>query len=191
MSGSFKIRSPEQLEAISLPIRTEIVECVACLGPCSVGDLSEIMGQKRPVLYFHVEKLVAAGLLLPDGERGEGRRREITYRTPGTPVYIIYDRDDPHNIELTTRYSKNLFTQIQRQLAKAFASRAAVTNGPSRDTYANQMTAWLSADELSEVNDLIKKLTVLMKPSQPAPGKSLHNLTLGLAPLKPKGSVRK
>lgn len=187
MCAAFDIESHEQLEAIALPIRTEIVEVVSYLGPCSIRDLARLMDRKRPLLHFHVAKLVAVGLLLQAGERGEGRRRELLYRTIGGPPYVIYDRDDPFNVEMTIRYSKNILARAQRQLADSFASGAAITDGKHRDTHATQMTAWLSRSELARANRMIEELQKLLKPSKEIEGKQLFSLTLGLAPLRPKG----
>ena len=60
----FRIRSLVQLQTVALPVRTEIVESVSFLGPCSVRDLSRILGRKRPALHFHVLKLLEVGQIL-------------------------------------------------------------------------------------------------------------------------------
>ena len=187
MSAKFEIKSHEQLDAMALPVRTEIVEAVSYLGPCSIRDLARLMDRKRPVLHFHVSKLVDVGLLLEAGERGEGRRRDLLYRTIGGPPYVVYDRDDPFNVEMTIRYSKNVLARAQRQLADSFSSGAAITDGKSRDTHAMQMTAWLSNSELAQVNRMIEEFQTVLKPSQEIEGKQLFSLTLGLAPLHLKG----
>jgi hypothetical protein len=186
----YNIRSIRQLEVMALPIRTEIVESVASLGPCSVADLSRVTARKRPALHFHVGKLVEVGLLVEAGDRGEGRNRETLYRTPGFPVYIIYDRNNPKNIEMTTRYSKNLLTQAQRFLARAFRSTTIRTSGRRRDTYVTQMTSWLTAAELVEVNEHIKALHALMRPETAQKGKRLFRLTLALSPLHPEAPAK-
>ena len=188
MTTPFDITSHEQLEAMALPIRTEIVEVVSYLGPCSIRELARFMDRKRPVLHFHVSKLVEVGLLLEAEARGEGRRREMLYRTLGAPLYVVYDRDDPFNVEMTIRYSKNILARAQRQLAASFSSGTAVTDGKGRDTHATQMTAWLSKSELTRANRLIQELQELMQPTEKITGKRLFSLTLGLAPMHPKGA---
>ncbi len=187
MRESFLITSHEQLATLSLPVRTEIVECVASLGPCSIRELADVMSQKRPVLHYHVDKLVAVGLLIPAGERGTGRRRQQLYSAPGKQVFIVYDRDDPRNVDLTTRYTKNLFTRAYRLLSRAFSSGTVQTSGPERDTYATQMTAWLAKEELVAVNKLIAELHSRLQPTKSSKNKRLYSLTLGLSPLHPEG----
>jgi hypothetical protein len=185
--GQFDIKSHEQLREMALPIRTEIVEIVSFLGPCSIRELARYMGRKRPALHFHVARLMEVGLLLEAGDRGEGRRRESLYRTVGAPLYMVYDRDDPLNVDMTIRYSKNILSRAQRQLADSFSSTRAVTDGPERDTHATQMTAWLSKSELARLNKILGELGDLLKPSDKIEGRKLYSLTLGLAPIDPKG----
>lgn len=185
MPQPYDVTSLDQLEMLALPIRTEIVETVSFVGPCSVGDMARLLGAKRPVLHFHVGKLLEVGLLQEAGTRGEGRRRAQLYRTPGAPIYVVYDRDDPCNVEITSQYARNMLARAQRLLAQAFASGKATTNGPDRDTYAAQLTAWLSNEEIAEVNGLIERLHEIMRPAETIAGKQLLSLTLGLAPLHP------
>ena len=185
----FDIKSHEQLRAMAEPIRTEIVEIVSFLGPCSIRQLARYMGRKRPALHFHVARLMEVGLLLEAGDRGEGRQREMLYRTVGAPIYMLYDREDPLNVDMTIRYSKNILSRAQRQLASSFSSGRAVTDGPERDTHATQMTAWLTKSELARLNKTIAKLDDLLKPSDKIEGRELYSLTLGLAPVNPHGSV--
>lgn len=184
----FRIRSLRQLEALALPVRTEIVESVSFLGPCSVGELARVLGRKRPVVHFHVDKLVDAKLLVKCGERGVGRRRETLYRTPGSPVFVVYDRDDPRNVELTARYSRNMLSRATKLLERALRSRSICTAGPQRDTYVAQMTTWLSDQELAEVNRLIEELHTRLRPSSETEGKKLCSFALVLAPLFPGAS---
>jgi DNA-binding transcriptional ArsR family regulator len=184
-SSPYDILELAQLEALTLPIRTEIMETVSYIGPCSVSDLARHLGAKRPVLHFHVRKLLDTGLLLEAGTRGEGQRRENLYRTPGTPMYVVYDRDDPENVAITTQYARNILARAQRLLAQAFESGRICTGGDGRDTYAAQLTAWLTDEELATVNELIEQLHEVMKPSEPSDAKRLHTLTLALAPIRP------
>jgi predicted transcriptional regulator len=76
--GQFDIKSHEQLREMALPIRTEIVEIVSFLGPCSIRELARYMGRKRPALHFHVARLMEVGLLLEAGATESGSVRAIT-----------------------------------------------------------------------------------------------------------------
>ncbi|GJM17975.1 MAG: hypothetical protein DHS20C14_01880 [Phycisphaeraceae bacterium] len=94
---------------------------------------------------------------------------------------------DARIVALTIRYAKNVLARAQRLLGRSFEARGARTRGPFRDTGAIQLTAWLSDDELREVNRHIGLLAERMKPTRPSAGKRLISLTLGLAPFHPSG----
>jgi len=55
--------------------------------------------------------------------------------------------------------------------------------GPARDTYVVEMTAWLSDEDLAQVNRLIERLQTRLLPSERGGGKRLCSLALSLTPL--------
>ena len=63
----------KQLTALSSPHRLQIVAVLATGGRRYVSELARIVGMSRPLLYLHLDKLEAAGLvtseltLSPDG----------------------------------------------------------------------------------------------------------------------------
>lgn len=130
-------------------------------------------------------KLVDVGLLLEAGERGEGRRRETLYRTPGSPVLVQYDPDDPRKVELTSRYARNMLSRSRRLLERALESGAARTSGAARDTYVAEMTAWLSDKDLAAVNRLITQLHRRLRPAPRRKGTKLCRFALALTPVFP------
>lgn len=183
MPRPYNVRRMDQLESLALPIRTEIVESVSFLGPSSVAEMARVTGQKRPAVHFHVRKLMEVGLLLEAGARGEGRRRQTLYKTPGTPVYAVYDRNDPANVELIAQYARNILSRAGRLLAAAFARGTRTPGGPRRETYATQRTSWLDAEGLAEVNALIEEIEGRMLPSSETSDRRLFSLTLTLSPV--------
>ncbi len=87
-----------QFEALSNPIRLRILQ--AAVDPVTVGVLAERFGVPKTRLYYHVNFLVAEGLLVEVDERMSGARVEHIYRTvarsftPGPE--LLEDVDDPH-----------------------------------------------------------------------------------------------
>ena len=86
-----------QFEALSNPIRMRILQ--AAVDPVTVGVLAERFGVPKTRLYYHVNLLVAEGLLVEVDERMSGARVEHIYRTvarsftPGPE--LLEDVDDP------------------------------------------------------------------------------------------------
>jgi len=87
-----------QFEALSNPIRMRILQAAA--DPVTVGVLADRFGVPKTRLYYHVNFLVAEGLLVEVDERMSGARVEHIYRTvarsftPGRE--LLEDVGDPH-----------------------------------------------------------------------------------------------
>ena len=68
-----------QFEALSSSMRLRILQ--AAVDPVTVGVLAERFGVPKTRLYYHVNLLVAEGLLVEVDERMSGARVEHIYRT--------------------------------------------------------------------------------------------------------------
>lgn len=182
-----KIRSNEQLEALVLPLRGEIMDTVGALGPLSVAEIAESLGKRRPAVHYQVNYLVELGLLFPAGTRGEGRKQEALFRTEGRLIAVVFDKDDPKNVELTVACVKRALGRAQRLLAKAFTWPGVRTRGPKRNTHSSQLTCRLDPDQLAEVNECLDRLRALCSPATLREEGELHLLTIALSPLEPQG----
>jgi DNA-binding transcriptional ArsR family regulator len=171
---------------ITQPLRLEIVDVVAHHGPCSIGDVANMIGRNPSTLYFHVNKLLETGLLIAAGERGSGRERETLYRTPGVPVNVVYDATDDNVVEATVRYATAILSRARRALTKAFRSRNVVTDGPQRNAHADQISCWLDKRELARVNRHLDAVRDIVTTGLHRRGTKLHLITVAIAPLEVK-----
>src|SRR5437762_14244332 len=58
------IATPAQLRAVASPVKQEILNAVAAMGPISVAELARMLGRGPSGLYFHIAKPAKLGLLL-------------------------------------------------------------------------------------------------------------------------------
>lgn len=157
------------------------------LGPASVADLARELGRPADGLYYHVKALLAAGLLVAAGERGEGRRRETLYTTasPREVLRLLYDPADARNVEAVTAAVSGMLRVTVRNFAEAFRPGVAACQGKRRNLWAARTTGWLAEEDLEEVNELLRRLAdVLQRPR--GEGKRLHALTFVIAPVAPR-----
>lgn len=181
-----KVRSNEQLEALVLPLRGEIVDTVAALGPLSVAEVARHLGKRRPAVHYQVNHLLELGLLLPAGTRGEGRKSEALFKTPGRSIGVVFDAKDPKNVEFTVACVKRALSRAQRVIAQAFTWPGIKTKGPGRNTHSSQVTCRLDAKQLAEVNECIDRLHALCAPTTLQAEGDLYLFTLAVSPLQPK-----
>jgi DNA-binding transcriptional ArsR family regulator len=72
------ITSPSQIEALSNPVRIRILRHADT--PITVAELADRLGVPKTRLYYHVNLLVEADMLVQVDERKSGARTEKIYR---------------------------------------------------------------------------------------------------------------
>lgn len=188
---SYSIRRPEQIRALRSPVRQEIVDTVQSLGVCSVADVARELGRHADGLYYHVKILLRVGLLESAGTRRDRGRREARYvtRSPECPMRLHYEPDDPANADAVLGVVASMLRMSERDFAGAYRPDA-VTEGPQRNLWAARVKAWLSGDDLVEVNRLLAELQTIFERGREPGRDRLHAITFVLAPL-PARSLRR
>ena len=67
------ISTVAQMKAIASPVRHQIHLAMAMLGPCSIRELASRMGREPATLYYHINMLERADVVIQSGVRGDGR----------------------------------------------------------------------------------------------------------------------
>ncbi len=80
--GAVTITTLFEIEALSSPARVRILRYAD--RPITVTELADRLGVPTTRLYYHVNLLVEAGLLVQVDERRSGARTEMIYRRAGT-----------------------------------------------------------------------------------------------------------
>lgn len=88
-----------------------------------------------------------------------------------------------------TRFAGGMLRVAQRDFAAAIRDPRAVADGPRRTLWAARVKGWVGSAELTEINQLIARLAVLVSPER-APGRDrLVALTWVLAPVRTRGQA--
>ena len=179
----WEVRRLDQLEAIASPVREEIVARLSRLGRASIADVARSLGRPSQTLYPHFEKLCQVGLLRRCGERPTGRRPEALYETPGGGLFAVYQPGRPAEQRALGSYVSASMRRAERNLRAAFETDDATTRGARRDTFWSQRSAWVTRDELAEINRHLREVGRLLTRVKPKPGTSLQSVLLGLHPV--------
>ena len=181
----YHIERAEQLEALTSPVRMEILSAVEALGPCPVARLARSVGRTSSSLYFHLERLVEVGLLERE-EREEGSR----YRTPGRSMSIRYPPEDPVRLRLLLQATTAILRSAERTIREAFASGRARVRGRSIDTLLIHERARLTPEQLREITAHARAISEIYAAGRRSEEGTLHSLTLGLAPVISRSQTR-
>lgn len=179
----FIVRSPEQLELLASPLRQQILAAAAELGDCSIAELAAYLGTPADMLYYHVRKLSKAGLLLSQGKRSAARRDEENFRAPGSDIRLEYGLTSERTIDAIQQATAALLRLAQRDFEQGTRDPRATTKGRARNLRSGRSTAWLSREQLHELDALLGQIDELFARTPPERGKQMHAFSFVLAPI--------
>ena len=110
----------QQREALTSPLRVEILGQFTGPTPLSVRDLAERMGRTPHSIYYHVHLMARAGLLREVGRREGGGRSEALYQPVRNRVAL--EAADPGAGLAIRRTMGAAFRMAERDLEAALES---------------------------------------------------------------------
>ncbi|MCY0911724.1 helix-turn-helix domain-containing protein [Massilia antarctica] len=185
MNDSINFRAiddPALIEVLASPIRQEIVDMLAALGgEASAGDVAEHLGRHVDGLYYHLKILCKAGLVAAVDAGADGGRR---FRLSGDarPLRLAYKTADEAQAQTLRMFIHGLLQVAEQDFNAALTKGDVITQGSERELWAARNKAWLSADELVEVNELLERLCVLMSRPRTPERDRLLSCTFVLVP---------
>lgn len=179
----YQVERLAELRALASPVREEIVGRLSAMGRASIGDVARALGRKPQALYPHFRVLEELGLVRAAGERPTARRPEALYETPGRHMRMVYDPASPARREALSRNVAASLRRSERALREALESEDAVTRGPRRDTYWLSHSAWVTGDELAEINRHVDAILALLGRAEPEEGTELQAVSVALHPI--------
>lgn len=170
------IERPDAIRALSSPLRQAILDVVSADGPLSVAELSGMFSRRPDRLYYHVKRLLAAGLLVPTPITGGGR--EARFDVVGRPMYIRYDPRDAANRRAVVGVMGGMLRAARRDFIRGF--RVGVEGeGPRRRLWASRVEGTLTGPEIERLNRLLSEAIELVMSGRRRPdvGARVHQLT--------------
>lgn len=177
------IDSPELITVLASPLRQEIVDMLAALGGgTSIAELATHLGRHADGLYYHLNILCKAGLVSEEGNSADGER---TYQIAGhtcEPLRLAYRTDSDAHKTALRKFARGMLQVAEEDFEAALESDAAVLSGPKRQLWAARNKAWLTEQELGEVNALLERLCDLMSRPRTPEREHLLSCVFVLAP---------
>lgn len=185
MTRPFVVKSLKQLLAVASPVREDITDALAVLGPSSVPELAKFIGRSRNALYYHVRALRDCGLLIETKHSGEGTRTTARYDLPGRPFSVRYDLSTARSRRAVIALARIRLRSAMRGFVRAARPEIAVTEGPQRNLWVTRWKGWLSEKELEAVNEHLWELIHLLQPErgERRDKRKPYELTFAFAPV--------
>lgn len=156
------VPSPEQLKALTHPIRLRLLGLLRLNGPQTATQLAHTTHLNTGSTSYHLRMLAKYGFIEKDGSMSSGRRlfwrasqlSTVTHASTGD------ERDDSGEIDALDAFQQVIATEFSRQLLDA--SQRWITLPPTwRDIYTTSgFVMRVNADEARELVGKIQKILV-------------------------------
>ncbi|TCC49753.1 ArsR family transcriptional regulator [Kribbella capetownensis] len=169
-----RLSDPRELNALAHPVRMAIVELLSISGPLTATELADRLDETPANCSWHLRKLAQHGFV-EEAEGGKGRQRP--WKVPG----LGFRWDDEHSTaSIDGRRAAQALSEVTMGRAmdrlRESQQRAPEESEEWRAAHSNtEMVAWLTADELKEMNEAINAVLDrfverLTEPQQRPPG---------------------
>jgi predicted transcriptional regulator len=179
---TYWIERADEVQAVISPLRQEIIDHVATLGPIGVRELARVLGRRTTAVYYHVQMLERVGLLRARLESSPHSRRVAVYETPAPRVRMARAAYKPANRARMSKAARSAAVQSARDYAAGFRSGAWKLEGPGRNHWFFRVVTSPSPRRLARINALLDELAGLVWTADARPGPRL-SVTWFLAPL--------
>ena len=187
--------SRAQRNALTSPIRLEILGLFMGTGPLSISDMARKMGRKAGSLYHHVGLLEQAGILRRAGTRPKGKRFETLFEPVAEKFTMEAGQGDVDADAQAVQAIKSAFRMTLRDFEAALGNPESVQEGPDRNMLVTRIHMCASPGLLAKLNEHFDALNDILQAEAALQGDAKPegqyiSLTLALLPLKGRGTER-
>lgn len=200
-----EVRTAPQFEAISSPVRDQILQVVVNQAPwspdrpdrpgVSIREIGEQLGRKPGSLYRHIEALVEVGLIRETGAQASGGRDAMTYRATGEVVHLVTPARAGPAMDALCRYIERAAALAGRESAAATRERVMLVAppapadrhdgaDPAHDNGMVAMFGWLDADQRAALRDSMWTIARVFENAKRRPGTKLVAASLFIRPVR-------
>jgi len=171
---AMSISRPEHLKALASPIRHDIVDRLAAMGPLSVRDLARVLGRKPTAIYRHLVTLEKLGLVRATATSGARGRPAMVYRTVAPLARLARPPRIKGNRAPMVKIANAMARQAAREYAGAFQAEMGIGDGPKRNHAFFELITSPSPKKLARINALLDDLAQLMWTPDENPGRPIR-----------------
>jgi DNA-binding transcriptional ArsR family regulator len=172
-----RLSDPRELNALAHPVRMAIIELLSVSGPLTATELADRLDETPANCSWHLRKLAQHGFVV-EAEGGKGRQRP--WQVPG----LGFRWDDEHgSASVEERRAAQALSEVTmgRAMDRLRESQQRMPDETEEWRTAQsgtEMVAWLTAEELKEMNEAInavldRHVERLTDPSRRPPGARL------------------
>jgi len=171
------------------PVRVRLLAVAASAEPLSVAELAAQVGMAPASLYYHVQKLVTAGLLRERGRRRAGRRWEILYGKAAGDVVADPSQRSPRFLSALGQVYGAVLRDAARGLKRALDHERREGRGPRRSAAVLHRRVRLRPEDQTELRRRLEGLDAFLQAADHPLGQA-HDVTTILSRCVPRAGRR-
>jgi predicted transcriptional regulator len=140
----------------------DIVDHLAGRGPMSIKQLAASMGRQPSSIYYHINMLVKAELVVEAGSQVSNRRAELLYETRAPRMRLQRALSDPGNHETIGQTVGAISRQAHRDFVQGLTHPDAQLDGAERNLGFFRLINRPSPDSLREINGYIERIAEIL-----------------------------
>ena len=180
------LKRASQLEAVTHPLRLEILERLQTDRPDSIAGLARELDRKANGLAYHVRLLEKEGILKRVGERRTGRRPEAIYAPAAERMALAASPKSPALLRAAVRSSAAVLRMTQREVRRALEGHLVGMSDRVSRPMGRRLKSWLTDADLIWVHRRLEEIDrYLEKCHRRKKGRS-YSLTTYLVPIGPE-----
>jgi DNA-binding transcriptional ArsR family regulator len=153
--GPRNLTDPRAMRAMAHPVRLALLEALRDAGTLTATEAGEKVGESPANASFHLRQLAKYGFV-EEAEGGTGRRRPWKLRRLGMSFTDVHD--DPETAGAARALDRVLRDRYFARARQAFEDRHALPEEWRAVTGMNQMSLFLTPEELKAFDDEIIEL---------------------------------
>jgi predicted ArsR family transcriptional regulator len=155
---TYWIIRPEQIAAITSPLRQEVIDRLAALGPMTVKELARTLRRRPTAMYHHLQRLLRVGLLRTVQTPKELGRPAQSYVTVAPRMRLARAARDPRNRASLAKAGVVAARRAGRDYAQGFRRPGWAIEGAARNHWFFRAVATPSRARLKRINSLLDEL---------------------------------
>ena len=152
----------DQLQCLASPVRMDIVDHLVGRGAMSIKELAASMGRQPSSIYYHMNMLVKAELVVEAGSQVSNRRAELLYETRAPRMRLQKALSDPANHETIDRTVGAISRQAHRDFVQGLNHPQAQLDGAERNLGFFRLINRPSPESLREINGYIERIAEIL-----------------------------
>lgn len=180
---TYRITQPREKRVLASAVRQNLLDILVASREVSARELAEQMGMRVTALYYHLQLLERAGLVVRRGAKRGTARHEANFAPRATRIALDYGLDSHAGRSASVRLGRTLLRAAARDFAVGVQSPLARSDGPRRNLWVSRTQAWLTDREIGAICAQLSKIDELLLNARRGPGKVLYAASWVLAPL--------